>query len=63
LLDERAKRCGPRLVRPALLGNPDLPERLRLTSKLAPYDRNPFWSGDHRGYTDFPFQKNVAKVC
>ncbi|CAN5300070.1 alkene reductase [soil metagenome] len=33
--------------------NPDLPERLRLDLPLTPYDRDTFWGGDARGYTDF----------
>ena len=33
--------------------NPDLPERLRRNLPLTPYDRDTFWGGDHRGYTDF----------
>ncbi len=34
--------------------NPDLPERLRLGHPLTPYNRDAFWGGDARGYTDFP---------
>ena len=33
--------------------NPDLPERLKHNLPLNPYDRDTFWGGDHRGYTDF----------
>jgi len=33
--------------------NPDLAERLRRDLPLTPYDRDTFWGGDHRGYTDF----------
>ena len=33
--------------------NPDLPRRLRDKLPLTPYDRDSFWGGDHRGYTDF----------
>ena len=33
--------------------NPDLPERLKRKLPLNPYDRDTFWGGDHRGYTDF----------
>jgi N-ethylmaleimide reductase len=33
--------------------NPDLPERLRRDLPLTQYDRDTFWGGDHRGYTDF----------
>jgi N-ethylmaleimide reductase len=35
--------------------NPDLPERLRRNLPLNPYDRDTFWGGDHRGYTDYLF--------
>jgi len=34
--------------------NPDLPERLRQNLPLNDYDRDTFWGGDHRGYTDYP---------
>jgi N-ethylmaleimide reductase len=33
--------------------NPDLPRRLREDLPLNDYDRDTFWGGDHRGYTDF----------
>jgi len=33
--------------------NPDLPERLKRKLPLNAYDRDSFWGGDHRGYTDF----------
>jgi N-ethylmaleimide reductase len=33
--------------------NPDLPERLRRNLPLAQYNRDAFWGGDERGYTDF----------
>lgn len=33
--------------------NPDLPERFRLNLPLTPYDRDTFYGGDGRGYTDF----------
>jgi N-ethylmaleimide reductase len=35
--------------------NPDLPKRIELGPPLNPYDRNTFWGGDHRGYSDYPF--------
>lgn len=35
------------------ISNPDLPERLRIGAALSPYDRNTFYGGDHRGYTDY----------
>jgi N-ethylmaleimide reductase len=34
--------------------NPDLPERLRRDWPLANYNRDAFWGGDERWYTDFP---------
>lgn len=37
------------------LANPDLPERLRLNAPLNQADRNTFYGGDERGYTDYPF--------
>jgi N-ethylmaleimide reductase len=33
--------------------NPDLPERLRRDLPLTPYQRDAFWGGDERAYTDF----------
>ncbi|WP_235685883.1 MULTISPECIES: alkene reductase [Corallococcus] len=36
------------------LANPDLPERFRLESPLNPPDRATFFSGEERGYTDYP---------
>lgn len=42
------------------ISNPDLPDRFRIGAPLAPYDRNSFYGGDHRGYTDYePFQQNA----
>ncbi|BDI32466.1 alkene reductase [Capsulimonas corticalis] len=37
------------------IANPDLPERLRLSLPLNPYDRSTFYGGDAHGYTDYPF--------
>ena len=38
--------------------NPDLPYRLKNHLPLNKYDRDSFWGGDHRGYTDFkPYEK------
>jgi N-ethylmaleimide reductase len=42
------------------IANPDLPQRLRLGLPLNPYDRNTFYGGDHRGYTDYPFYGEKA---
>jgi len=36
------------------ISNPDLPERLELGAELNPYDRNSFYGGDEKGYTDYP---------
>ena len=36
------------------ISNPDLPERFRRGAPLADADRNTFYGGDHRGYTDYP---------
>ncbi|GHD00161.1 alkene reductase [Novosphingobium pokkalii] len=43
------------------IANPDLPERLRHHLPLTPYDRETFYGGDARGYTDYPFY-NCANV-
>ena len=38
--------------------NPDLPYRLKHRLPLTPYDRDTFWGGTEKGYTDFlPFSK------
>jgi N-ethylmaleimide reductase len=42
------------------ISNPDLPERFRLGAPLAPYDRDSFYGGDHRGYTDYAFHREPA---
>jgi N-ethylmaleimide reductase len=34
--------------------NPDLPERLRRQLPLTHYNRDAFWGGNERGYTDYP---------
>ncbi|MFM0204056.1 alkene reductase [Paraburkholderia fungorum] len=36
------------------VSNPDLPERVRLGKPLAHYDRDTFYAGVERGYTDYP---------
>ncbi|MDE1917963.1 MAG: alkene reductase [Sphingomonadales bacterium] len=43
------------------IANPDLPERLRRNLPLNPYDRDTFYGGDARGYTDYPFY-DLAKA-
>ncbi|MCF0054536.1 alkene reductase [Dyadobacter sp. CY356] len=39
--------------------NPDLPSRIKFGYPLNPYDRDTFWGGDHRGYTDYPFYSEI----
>jgi N-ethylmaleimide reductase len=39
------------------LANPDLPERLRRSLPLNPYDRTTFYYGGTKGYADYPFYK------
>ena len=36
------------------LANPDLPARFRIDAPLNEADRDTFYGGDHRGYTDYP---------
>ncbi|MDR8727553.1 N-ethylmaleimide reductase [Burkholderia pseudomultivorans] len=42
------------------IANPDLPERPRTGAPLNRYDRTPFYGGDARGYTDYPFPRGMA---
>ena len=37
------------------ISNPDLPQRIKTDAELNPYDRNTFYGGDEKGYTDYPF--------
>lgn len=37
------------------LANPDLPQRIAAGAGLNPYDRNTFYGGGEKGYTDYPF--------
>ncbi|WP_163714588.1 alkene reductase [Mangrovibacterium lignilyticum] len=37
------------------IANPDLPKRIRLKAELNPYDRDTFYGGAEKGYTDYPF--------
>lgn len=37
------------------ISNPDLPKRLAVGVVLNPYDRNTFYGGAEKGYTDYPF--------
>ncbi|KAF1853573.1 hypothetical protein Lal_00030565 [Lupinus albus] len=43
-----------------LIANPDLVERFRHSAPLAPADRNTFYGGDARGYTDYPAYPDEA---
>jgi N-ethylmaleimide reductase len=40
--------------------NPDLPTRIKYNLPLNKYDRDYFWGGDRRGYTDYPFYEDQA---
>ena len=42
------------------ISNPDLPERFRVGAALTPYDRDSFYGGDARGYTDYAFYREGA---
>lgn len=42
------------------IANPDLPERLRAGASLNRYDRDTFYGGTEKGYTDYPFLKALA---
>lgn len=44
------------------IGNPDLPERIRNGWPLAAHDRETFYGGDARGYTDYPRHVEVQKT-
>jgi N-ethylmaleimide reductase len=44
------------------ISNPDLPARFRRDLPLEAYDRSTFYSGDHRGYTDYPTHEPRARV-
>ncbi|WMS41577.1 alkene reductase [Acuticoccus sp. MNP-M23] len=37
------------------ISNPDLPERYRTGAPLNPQDKDTFYGGDEKGYTDYPF--------
>lgn len=42
------------------IANPDLPHRVRHGLPLNQYDRDTFYGGDQRGYTDYPFASAEA---
>jgi N-ethylmaleimide reductase len=41
------------------ISNPDLPKRIREGLPLNPYDRDTFYGGNARGYTDYPFYQKT----
>ncbi|SES17626.1 N-ethylmaleimide reductase [Tranquillimonas rosea] len=45
------------------IANPDLPERFRRGAELNPQDRDTFYGGDERGYTDYPFLDGTRKAA
>lgn len=44
------------------IANPDLPDRIRHNLPLNAYNRDTFYGGDHRGYTDYPFAQGTASA-
>jgi N-ethylmaleimide reductase len=44
------------------IANPDLPERLRLGQPLAEADESTLYSGEERGYTDYPLAERSAEM-
>jgi N-ethylmaleimide reductase len=45
------------------LANPDLPDRLRRDLPLNPYDRNTFYYGGEKGYTDYPVYREAVDLA
>jgi len=46
------------------ISNPDLPARFAVNAELTPYNRNTFYGGNERGYTDYPFlNQSPAKAA
>ncbi len=43
------------LARRLWIANPDLPKRFALGAPLNRYDRDTFYAGGAKGYTDYPF--------
>ncbi|HEX9449260.1 MAG TPA: alkene reductase [Dongiaceae bacterium] len=41
------------------IANPDLPKRIARDLPLNAYDRDTFYGGGHRGYTDYPFYEDA----
>jgi N-ethylmaleimide reductase len=42
------------------LANPDLPARLRRSTRLNAPVRDTFYGGDGRGYTDYPTERELG---
>ncbi|HEX8533422.1 MAG TPA: alkene reductase, partial [Allosphingosinicella sp.] len=45
------------------IANPDLPERLRIGAPLNTPDRETFYTGGERGYTDYPALAEMARAA
>ena len=43
------------------IANPDLPERIKLGAELNHHDRDTFYGGGEKGYTDYPFLNESEK--
>jgi N-ethylmaleimide reductase len=60
---ESAKQCIENDLADAVafgrlyIANPDLPERIKASAPLNPYNRATFYGGTEKGYTDYPFLK------
>jgi len=44
------------------ISNPDLPRRLQRGYPLTPYNRATFYSGEEKGYTDYPVHDDMARA-
>ncbi|WGR95433.1 alkene reductase [Bradyrhizobium sp. ISRA443] len=44
------------------ISNPDLPRRLQRGYPLTPYNRATFYSGEEKGYTDYPVHDELAQA-
>ena len=44
------------------ISNPDLPRRLQQGYPLTPYNRATFYSGEEKGYTDYPEHDEMAEA-
>ena len=44
------------------VANPDLPKRVKLELPLNAYDRDTFYTFDAKGYTDYPFDEEMASA-